>query len=397
MFMKGKLGILMVIAALYPLGISAQGIYAVIEKLEDIGDFQADVNYCVSLPSVTDDVVYEVELVARPASPADSLAESDYLIEWKLPVEEGFSEGFLAYFDGHHYRYRDHRLQEYHFEWDSIPFLTGRGGVQRNGQFVDLLPRSIARELKAMAADSSFTVACSLDTMVAGVKSDVVKATQSIKGYDGRYFTLVVDSKSGRPLRIENEYNPMQISEQLVTVRYDYGAPSAELADVYSETKLMEMYPEVFEKYRENNYRIENLKGLPLPGFSLPTTTGERYTRHRGDSFAAVTVLVLIDPSVATASETISALRKAQLSAPRQTDLVFAFTSNNVDTIEPLIGEARVGEFYLMSSRSLARDCGTNLYPTVIVADTKGNVADVMLGFNNNLGSDVIQSVALVK
>ena len=387
----------MVIAALYPLGVNARGINAVIDKLNAISDFRAEVSYSVSLPSVADDVVYDVDLAAVPAPAADSLSESDYLIQWKLPVESGFSEGFLAYFDGHHYRYRDHRLQEYHFEWDSIPFFTGNGGVQRNGQFVELLPRSLARDLSKMMADTSFTVVGTTDTTVNGVLSDVVKATQSVKGYDGRYFTLVTDASDGRPLRIENEYNPMQISEQLVTINYRYPSFDDDLSDVYSEAKLMEMFPEVFEKYRESNYRIENLKGLPLPGFSLPTTTGERYTRHKGDKFAAATVLAIIDPAVASAEETIAEMRRVAMNSPRQTDLVFAFVSNNVDTIEPLVGEARPGEHYLMTARSLARDCGTSVFPTIIVVDTLGNVADVVLGFNNHLSSDVIQSVALLR
>ena len=170
--MKGILGILMVIAVICPPGAYARGITVVNKDggnecatsvedlavcLEKIDGFSASVRYEVALPMATDDVVYDVE-IASDCNRSDTLCGMDYLVRWQLPRAESKAEGFLAYFNGHHYRYRDHRLQEYHFEWDSIPFQTAGGGVQRNGQFVDLLPSSIARELRTMLRDTAFTV-----------------------------------------------------------------------------------------------------------------------------------------------------------------------------------------------------------------------------------------------
>lgn len=424
-FMKGNIGILMVIAVMCPPCLSAWGIPAIdrgvmqaagdeaggaaapvaptvealVSTLEGMTPFSAGVTYDVTLPMLEDDVVYSIE-VASEAAPDDRLSGVDYLIRWSLPAREGgdASEGFLAYFDGHHYRYRDNRLQEYHFEWDSIPFLTGEGGVQRNGQFVELLPQSIARELREMINSDDYAVGYEPSASSDGREVSVVTASQNVRGFTGRNYKLTVDRATGRPLRIDNEYNPGQISEQSVNVAYDYsGSRDGAVAAVASEEELMEMYPEVFEKFRESNYRIENMRGLPLPSLSLPTLTGERYTRHRGDGFKAPAVVAIIDPQVASAAETVSALRGVAARMPRDIDLVFAFMGSNTDEIEEVAGSPVYGETDLMSAKSLARDCGTSVYPTILVVDPSGIVVNVLLGFNNSLAEDVIQSLALVK
>lgn len=196
------------------------------------------------------------------------------------------------------------------------------------------------------------------------------------------------------PLRLFNEYNPGQISEQSVTVVYTY-PDDMDKNRPRSEEELVALYPEVFEKYRESNYRVENLRGLPMPAFSLPTTTGERYTRHKGDRFLSPTVVALLDPSVSTAKETVEALRRAVDSLPGEAGLVMVFSGSNSDMIEEIAGALRPGEAILMSGRSLARDCGVSEYPVVIVASRDGIVKDVILGFNRNLGESVIQAVSL--
>lgn len=407
--MKGISGILMVIAVICPPGMGARRITVVngeasgcsvatveqlARQLENIDSFSASVRYEVALPMATDDVVYDIGL-ASVCDKSDSICGEDYLVRWRLPRAESVAEGFLAYFDGHHYRYRDNRLQEYHFEWDSIPFQTAGGGVQRNGQFVDLLPSSIARELRAMGRDTTFAMTYSADTVFDGNRVAMVCATQTINGYTARNYNLVADHASGRPLRVWNEYNPGQISEQSVEAVYEYDAPSHDAAGL-SEEVLMAMYPEVFEKFRESNYRIENLRGLPMPGFSLPTVTGERYTRHRGEAFRAPSVIAIIDPGVETSAATVKALRGCIDALPMQVDLILAFTGNNIDTIESVAGAARMGESLLMSAKSLARDCGTSVFPTILLVDVAGNVENVVLGFNNNLAQDVIQMLALI-
>ena len=131
--MKGKSRLLMVLAALGPLGISAQGIADVVAALEKTGCYEANASFNVSLPQSDKDVVYEVSLASAPA-PAATLSPCSYLTEWGLETPSGTVKGFSAYFDGHHYRYRNERLQEYHMDWDSIPFMSRGNHGSDEGQ-----------------------------------------------------------------------------------------------------------------------------------------------------------------------------------------------------------------------------------------------------------------------
>lgn len=364
-------------------------------RLENARGYAAEVDYAVTLPQAQDDVVYKVCLEADKAE-GDSLCEADYLIRWELPAPSGLAEGFLAYFDGHHYRFRDRRLQEYHFEWDSIPFLTRGGGVQRNGQFVDLLPQAIGATLRRMAGDSLVALRFNPDTVVGGRRMAAVTAVQSVRGYTGRVMRLLLDGTTAMPVMIDNEFNPGQISEQLVVVKYEYPGNPAEGGLPGSEEALRHRFPEVFEKYRESNYSIENLRGEPMPGFSLPTPTGERYARTKGDRFPSPAVIALIDPDAGLAAETVAALRSAAAMSPRELRLIMAFTGSHADRIDELTGGLRPGEAVLMSARSLARDCGAVSFPAIMVVGEDGKVANVILGFNNSLAADVIQSAAAI-
>ena len=232
--------------------------------------------------------------------------------------------------------------------------------------------------------------------MLEGRDAAMVEASQEVGGYVGRNYTLYCDPATGLPLQIYNEYNPGRVSEQSVKVSYTYPASDVSLKAVDAEEKLMALYPEVFEKYRESNYRIENIRGLPMPAFSLPTPTGERYTHQKKAPFRAPTVIALLDASTGAAAPAVAALRKAQRSMPRQVDLILAFIGSNADAIEEVAGALAPGETHLMSARTLARDCGTNVFPTILIVDSKGIVTDVALGLNNSLAQDVIQSLALV-
>ena len=375
-------------------GEAGSSVLPVADRLDSIGEYAADVRYAVSLPMVEDDVVYTLRLATSP-EPSDRLLGTDYLIEWQLPVESGTSEGFTAYFDGHHYRYRDHRLQENHFLWDSIPFNTSSGGIQRNGQFVDLLPFSLAAQLRGMATDSTYTLAFSEGT-AEGCRADIIRATRRINGLESQQMEMAFDHSSGKPLKLSVLYNPGLLGEQEVNATYSY-SPVPGIEAISSEESLMARYPEVFEKYRVSNYTVENLRGLPLPGFALLTTTRERHLHNKGDRFASPTIIAVLDPDVASAASTIATLRGTIDKLPRQTGLLMMFTSNDIDRIEPLTGEIRPGEVAITSARPFIRDCGINAYPTLILCNSDGTVADVILGSSASLADDLLQSGALLK
>lgn len=385
----------MVLAALGPLGLSAQGIADVVAALEKTGCYEADARFNVSLPQSENDVVYNVKLSSAPA-PADKLSPCSYLTEWSLDTPSGPVKGFSAYFDGHHYRYRNERLQEYHTEWDSIPFMPSgnSAGVQASAQFTDLYPAFIARELSMMEKDGRYAMSVKPDALFDGRKAVEVKAVMTVSDVTAMEKRFFFDASTMLPLRIDTESNPGQITEQSMLVTYSY--PAEMHCPELSEAALTESYPEVFEKYRENNFRIENLAGTQLPTFSLPTTTGERYTYHRGDSFAAPTVIALLDPAAGFNAEIVSAVRGAVDRLPAQADVIWVFNSTNIDAIENVVREIRPGEHLLMNGKSLARDCGAASLPVVIMTDSKGKVKNVVLGFNNELGNVVLQTMALV-
>lgn len=108
------------------------------ERLGQMRRHDASAVYSVLLPSAENAITYDINLQSEAV--ADSLAPCSYLISWEVATPSGKSTGFTSYCAGDHFRYSDERLQEYHFDNDSVPFLSGRGGVQRNARFTNLLP-----------------------------------------------------------------------------------------------------------------------------------------------------------------------------------------------------------------------------------------------------------------
>jgi hypothetical protein len=400
----------MVLAALSPLCLQARGIADVLEKLKSVGTFDTEATFTVTLPSREDDVTYRLR-VAQTPTPADTLAPCSYLIRWELDTPSGPAQGWTSYFQGNLYSYRDHRLREYHTSWDPAPFgVTGRNeaasstgnGVQRTAQFTSLLPSFLAEELSAMVADTLYTVSDPKETTCDGIPALKVDAIMTVGGETVQEKNYWFDSKTGAPLRIDTESNPASITEQTITVRYTpvdpAKAPEAGTTVVpATEEALIALYPEHFEKYRESNFSIENLQGTPLPTFALPTATGERYTHHKGDHFAAPTVVALIDPSTSFTPRIVSDIRSAVESSAVPADVLWAVAGNNADAAEGAVPDLRPGEHLLLNSRSLARDCGAASLPVILVADTAGKVQKVILGYNPDLTSLVIQSIALLQ
>jgi hypothetical protein len=154
-------------------------------------------------------------------------------------------------------------------------------------------------------------------------------------------------------------------------------------------------YPEIFEKYRRSNFRVENLAATPLPTFSLPTTTSERYTYHRGDTFKAPTLIALLDSRVASTKATVEAVRSAAARLPFALDVIWAFVDNNIDAIDSVVPSILPGEALLMTARSLARDCGVSAFPTLIFVGRDGIVSDTQLGFNSSLTQLIIEKATL--
>ena len=156
------------------------------------------------------------------------------------------------------------------------------------------------------------------------------------------------------------------------------------------------MYPEHFEKYRESNFRIENLRDTPLPTFTLPSATGERYAHQRGEGFRSPTIVALLDPDTSFSSDVVRDLRTAVDSSSVPADVIWAVTTTNADKAEEITGQIRPGEHLLLNARSLVRDCGAASLPVVIFSGTDGVVKNVLLGYNPDMVTVVLQSIALL-
>ncbi len=350
------------------------------------------------MPQLNDDVVYNISISQTPASGNPALLPYDYLIDWELTGRENPVKGFSAYFNGHYYRFANERLQEYHTQWDSIPFMSinGSGGVQRQAQFANLLPAAIGNELRRMMSDNRYTLTIHTDTVISGIPRTVVNSVMNIHGSVAMEGEYILSSETFMPVCMILENNPGALSEQTVTVKYSQVSTSAQ-CDPITEQTLMDKYPEVFEKFRESNFRIENLPGTRLPGFALPTSTGERYSRHTSDKFRTPTIIALMDATTGFSSELVKDVRSAISSLPYSADVIWAFVNNDIDSIEAIVPSILPGEHLLTSARSLVRDCGAASLPVLIFVNTDGSVADVLLGYNNDVSEIVIQKMALIQ
>lgn len=361
--------------------------------LADMGDYSGDCRYEVLLPTSRRPVVYEIGLFSRAAA-GDTLAPADYVIDWAVAKDGNSSRGFSAYADGNHYRFRGDRLQEYHYTDDPVPFAprgTVDGGVQNNAQFTDLLPQYIGRKLIDMAADSSYRCDYLPDKTVNGRRCIVVDGVRTFGGVDALEFVYAFDRETLMPVSADFEANPGQIGEQTITAAYSYPATRIRPYEAITEDALMAVYADAFGNCRESDFRLDNMPGRKLPEFTAPTVTGERYTRHKDDGFAVPTVIAVLDSEIGSAGATVEALRRAADAMPMQTDIIFAFVSNDIDAIEALTGAAREGEHILMSARRLARDCGVTATPVIIICDRDAVVKEIINGYNNDLTDVVIQ------
>lgn len=400
MRMRAKRAFFALLAIGGPLCAMPQQAADIASTLTGMTGYVSNAHFEVLLPQAAEPVEYDVALQSD-ATPADTLSPCRYLIAWKTLTAAKPTEGFSAYYDGNHYRYRNHRLQEYHAKVSPDPFMpTGpeyrsKSGVQSTAQFADMLPQFIGQRIKEMTEDSSYLYSVHPDTLVSGKRRLVVDGVKRGNGYDVMRYSYIFDRETLLPLLTEIENSPGSISEQLVTITYSY--PDEAQTMEISEEGLMERWPEVFERYRESTFRSENLVNTMLPTFSCQKLGDtERYTHNINDRFSSPVIIVALDPGVSTTAQTITDIRHAVDMAPMQLQILWVFGSNRAEEIQSIVGELRQGENVLISANSFLRNCGITLYPTIILADSTSKVTDVIPGFNNDTGMIVLQKAMLL-
>ncbi|MDE6050780.1 MAG: hypothetical protein K2G08_03760 [Paramuribaculum sp.] len=363
------------------------------DRLDSLKKFECRAAFTVSMPSMADDVVYDLHLIQQAAD-SDRLSTRPYLIEWTMTEPQRGPEGFSAYYDGNHFRFSGRRLQEFHLPADSAA-LCPPLSTHRSVQFFNLLPQGIAAELRAMAADSTWHMELRRDTIAGGRRSVAVSALRSVGGELATRAEYIFDPSTALPRRIAIDSNPGAIGEQSVYVDFT-DCPYLDLDPealpfTISEQWLAERFPRQFATMRQATFVIANLPGQPLPGFALPTSTGERYARRAGDALRAPTFVALLSADSPDVGSLIATLRQA--AAEGSADIIWAFADRNVDSVEPPVGQLLPGEHLLISAQPLIRDCGATTLPAIILADREGNVVKVITDCNKAALSDVIQKM----
>lgn len=398
--MRAKTALLALILSAGPLSVMAQGagqLYDLGHALLQMGDYQGRATFEALLPSAADPVVYDVEL--QSAAPADTLAPCSYVIAWDTESPSGPLSGFSAYFDGHHYRFRNSKLQEYHISDGETAFLPGGAGtaaqgVQSRAQFADLLPQFLGAKMIEIATDSAYSYTFDVAMTVRGKRCIVVEGVKMSRGYETQRFTYAFDNETNLPVLIDQINSPGSISEQVVTVSY---SPSDQEPVALNEEGLIERWPDAFERFRQSTFRVESLVGEAFPSFSCPMAgASDRCTHHVGEPFDAPTIIVALDPGVGTNAETVQAVRSAVEQLPVRTEILWTFKSNKEEEAIAALGNVGPDEKALLSATGLLRDAGVTLFPTIIICSADGKVAKVICGYNNSIEEVVLQVIQLI-
>ena len=376
--------------ALAALAAGAQAAPTLEQIAEIIGNHsctKGTVQYEVMLPSAADPVTYTIDLQSL-ATPDDTLSACEYLIDWSLHRNGAETRGFSAYYGGNHLRYSGgRRLQEYHHADDPAPF-AGDKGVQRQAQFIDLLAPYVAERFRIMDADTAYTY-----TVRRSGPNIVVSGTQSMMGYEVLQYTYTLDGTTMMPVQTDLTYNPASISEQTVTANYQW-AENPQCLELTEEI-LRDTYPEVFASYRQSNFHVRNLVGNPLPAIAARTDVRTRWQHNKGEGLAYPTLLVFIDPAVASTAQTVADVRAAVETLPFAMETVYLMATNDGEAAAAAVGDKAAAETVLMSARSAIADCGITAFPTLLFCAADGTVRDIEIGANNTLRDIVVQKATL--
>lgn len=353
----------------------SQSLPDIVGALRQMPGYASEVNYAVTLPQAEDDIVYTVSLLQPDGT-------DSYLIQWATEAPSGPVEGFTAWFDGHFYDFRNRRLRELHEQWDDL------NNVQNSAQFSSLLPSRMADRLAELDSDA-YTY-----TIRANGGSVTVDARRLASGEVDAELRWVFDARDFTPQKFYADYNPGAIASQQVSATY---TPRSPQLTALNEEGLRTLYPDAFDLYRESQFAIESMRNQPLPAFSLPKLGGGRLTRREGDPLERPTLIVLLDTDASTAPEVIAAVRRAVERMPADARIIWACTEKNPDALGELLGDPGPGETALLGARPLMRSCGASSLPSMLSVATDGRVTDVIIGMNNHLESDVMQSLTLTQ
>ncbi len=340
-----------------------------VSALENDTIYAGRVDYSVTLPQSADEVRYVVDI--------QSVGAGSWLIDWRDTDHD--QTGWSAQSGGDYYNFRARRLQEIHAGWDKQQLPRA--------QFSELIPENIGAQLREIIANPA-QYEVTLNEEPNQLTMRVIRKAADITDAE---LTWTFDPSTLRPLKYAAEFNPGQISEHQVYASY---SPLDQTVTSISEATLKNRYPDAFTNYRQSNFAIEQMRGEPLPAFSIQLASGQgRLTRERGQEFRQPTLLVLLESESALAPELVDAVRQAADQSPREIEIIWACMERNPRSAAELLGPDRPGETALIGAKKLAADCGAAALPVIMVCRADGTVADLAIGLNKDTRTDVIQMI----
>lgn len=400
-------GIFSLIASMaVPLGILAQGavphagrqeqLQEITDALRAATDWQGHARFVVSMPQLSNDVVYSIGMSSVPAVDGDSLSSTSYMLQWELSRDESPVNGFVCYISpGNLYRYDGHRLREHHAAHDVRPFAPGGNpaqGVHRTAQFVSLFPTMLADEIVAPAPVGEASLHVSTDTVADGVhRAAVRRVVCTADGEQVSEALYLFDRDSFAPYKIVYENNPGAISEQTVTITY---IPDGQTVSVpATEQNLIDAYADVFSRDRDDSFRLLSMAGEPMIPFSAPMPDGQRMTCTRGQHRPQPAVLALLQTGGEFTAPVIKSIREAVEQLPFGAQVIYAFTDTSADDVATVTDPTLPGESVLINAVKLARDCGVTTFPALLLLNIDGTVSDVIPAYTAGLTKTLIERI----
>ena len=118
LFMKGKIKLLMVLAAINPLSVNAQGIADIIATLDSMKCYHAEARFTVTMPQLPRDVVYNTILTAQNTAGDDPLAPCQARPKASQPISTDITTATV------HNGYRN-------ITWNGIPSRSNHGDASQ--------------------------------------------------------------------------------------------------------------------------------------------------------------------------------------------------------------------------------------------------------------------------
>lgn len=316
-------------------------------------DYSAVVEYQIVPPNAPEEIVYNVRVLQQPTE-ADSLYYCNFLIESLLDGAQADDISFSAYFDGNFYKFKDDRFTEYHLPADSSFFSSNQ---LRFEMFLAVLPADIEEFIESIKADSAYTY----KEYPVGVNRKF-EAAETRNGYHNRDIRFEFDS-SGNPVEWQIITNPGQYAELISSAKYIQTDTSHQTE--LSEEFLAAKYPEIFRKFRGDNFSAASLVDRPMPSFSLPMLSGRRLSHLRGKGFDKPTVFVFADsfPQPIDNNEAM--------------EVIYVFKGGSSEISKEDSNNAYSDATVITNAAGLYRDCGVKALPTLIYCNTDGIITSV--------------------